>query len=510
MRSRAWLAAVTVVAGWTAAAHGDNAPDPLDRLIARLGSGAYGDREAATRELDALGPDALAALRRAAESAEPETRRRAAELVGRIGDRLTTARILAPTAVAFNYENKPVIEAVVDFNNRTGAGITIDNPGRYHGRTITAATPGPVPFWDAVELFCRKADVHEWDGFSRLSGQPDAPQAGSGVIVPIQGQVIFRRAGGFRTVNPTPAGIVLRDGPGAALAACRSGAVRMRVAPIGTAIDGVSSAGPDEVILPLQLSAEPKLHWQGAVDMRIDRAIDDRGRALICTPAVRDLPSDDEELIFINAVGGMLMSNAPRRGGPVGVRVQRGERSGTRLAELSGSVAAQVRVAEPLAMAEAPLKAAGQTMRGSFGVTLKVTAATRSDNGDVKIGVEIHMPADVQLQGAGEAVQMAGQLQIMPGGGAMRRMRPGSEPPSLPAGTTEFQGLALEDGKGRRFAATRGAMEMSQFAQDGVAFKFTATFKPADAEQQPTRLVFTATRPATIEIPFRAKDIPLQ
>jgi hypothetical protein len=497
MRGRAWLAA-TIVAGWAAGTSADIAPDRIDRLITRLGSGSFNDREAATRELDALGADALAGLRRAASSADPETRRRAAELLDRIGERMTTARMLAASTCEFKYVNKPIIEAVVDFNKRTGSAITIDNPGKLHGRTITAATPGPIPFWDAVELFCRKADLHEWDGFSRLTGVPDAPQPGPGMFMPLQGQVIVRRS--YRNGNPPPAGVVLRDGPGTLLPNCRSGAVRIRVAPIGTAIDGVTAAGADEVILPLQILAEPKLHWQGAVDLRIDRAMDDRGRSLICSAAVRDVPNDDEELVFLNGINGVFMTNLPRHGGPVGVRVQRGEKPGTRLAELSGCVAAQVRVAEPLAVADAPLKAAGQTVYGKSGVTLKVASASRSDAGEISVGVEVHMPTDVQLSGSGA-------LQMVPGGG-VRQVRSGDT--QLPAGATEFQGLSIEDGKGRRFAATRGSAEMSQFAQDGVTFKFTATFKPADAGQQPTRLVFTATRPATIEIPFSLKDIPLQ
>jgi hypothetical protein len=511
MRTRAWLAAVAVVAAWTAIAPGDTSPDRVDRLITRLGSGAFGDREAATRELDALGANALPALRRAAGSADAETRRRAAELVERIDDRLAAARILAAATCEFKYENKSLKDAVDDFARRTGAAITLSDPrpDKFRDRKVTAATPGPVPFWDAVELLCRKADVHEWDGFSRIAGFPDAPQAASGVFMPIQGQVFVRRSG-YRNISAAPSGIILRDGPGTALPGSRAGAVRIRVAPIGTAIDGVSPVGADEVIVPLQLSAEPKLHWQGAVDVRIDRAIDDRGRSLICTRAVRDLPAEDDEVVFINGINGLIVENSPRRSGPVGVRVQRGEKPGTRLTELSGSVAAQVRVAEPLAVAEAPLKAAGRTFRGKFGVTLKVTSAMRAKDGEETFGVEVHLPPDIQLfqQGIG-AVQMAGQLQMIQRG-VIRPVRSVAEMPSLPAGATEFQGLALEDGKDRRLTATRGMLGMSRFGQDGAVFEITATFKPADAGQEPARLVFSATRPATVEIPFTVKDIPLQ
>src|SRR5205814_1125553 len=81
-RGRAMRSAVAVAllaAGFAAAA--DTVPDRADLLIDRLGSGAFREREAATRELDGLGAAALDALRRAAGSADAETRRRAADLV---------------------------------------------------------------------------------------------------------------------------------------------------------------------------------------------------------------------------------------------------------------------------------------------------------------------------------------------------------------------------------------------------------------------------------------------
>ena len=260
--------------------------------------------------------------------------------------------------------------------------------------------------------------------------------------------------------------------------------------------------------MPLQFSAEPKLHWQGTVDMRIDRAVDNRGQSLICSPAMRDQQGDEEQIVFINGINGMMMANGGHQG-PVGVRVRRGEHPGIRLVELSGSMAAQVRVAEALAVVDSPLKSAGDMVRGNCGVTLKIVSAARAENGDVTVGVEIHMPTDVQLQGNG-AVQIAGQMRIVAGGGIIRQVGPNGEASHLPAGATEFQGLALEDAKGRRFAATRGQIEMTQFAQQGMTFKFKTTFRPTDASWQANRLIFTATRPATIEIPFAFKDVPLQ
>jgi hypothetical protein len=282
--------------------------------------------------------------------------------------------------------------------------------------------------------------------------------------------------------------------------------VRIRIPPIGTPIDGVNPVGADEVLLPIQLSAEPKLLWQAATDVRIYRAIDDHGRSLVCTPATHGVSGDEEDLVIINNV---LMQAPYRRGGPVAVRVQRGDKPATRLAELAGSIAAQVRVAEPLAVAETPLKATGQTIHGTAGVTLKVATAAQNEAGAITIGVEIHMPRDVQLSQQGvAAIQVAGQLQLQ--GGLIRVNRGGGDLPTLPAGATDYMGLALEDAKGQKFTASRGMFEMNRFAMDGSTIQFTTVFKPTDAGREPARLVFTATRPATIEFPFTVKDIPLQ
>src|SRR5947209_3991220 len=151
----AWLSAAAAAEAVTA--------DRAERLVARLGSGAFRDREAATRELDSLGPAALDVLRRAAVSADPETRRRAADLVRRIDERLAAARILTAALIEFDYKDRPLEEAVRDLARKAGPAeatqavppisLHANPPNRFHGRRVTAATPGKVPFWEAVDLF---------------------------------------------------------------------------------------------------------------------------------------------------------------------------------------------------------------------------------------------------------------------------------------------------------------------------------------------------------------------
>jgi hypothetical protein len=513
------FSAIVATACFAAFAAGDSASDSVDRIIARLGSDTFRDREAATRELNGLGAAALDALRRAAAgSTDPETRRRAADLIERINERLTAARLLASTSIDFDYKNTPLDEAVRDLVRRSGgadvarrpASITLHDqaPTKFHGRRVTVATPGPMPFWEALELFCRKADLHEWDGFSRVAGLGNVQQAGEVFGGQIQGQVIVRSGRGRNPV-PTPTTIVLLDGPGSTLPTCRNGAVRVRVLPPNIHIDGLQQTAAGEVVLPLHVFAEPKLQWQGVAEVRIDRAVDEHGQSLAASAAIRESSTDEDDVLIFNPINGMIVQNSGRRS-PVGVRIQRGDKQSTRLAELAGSVTAHVRVAEALVVAESPLKLAGQTIRGAAGVSLKVKSAGRADNGEYNVCVELQIPHDVYMvgQGGNGAAMMVGGAMMLQGGVVVRQ---GSQVPALPAGTTDFQGLALEDAKGRRLPVTRGAIEVTRFnAPEDIVYQFTVTFKPTEAAQEPARIVFTGARPASVDVPFVVKDVPLQ
>ncbi len=61
----------------------------IGRLIRQLGSNQFSEREAASRQLEKIGPPAMDALRAAESStADPEVRRRAGEVISIIEDSL--------------------------------------------------------------------------------------------------------------------------------------------------------------------------------------------------------------------------------------------------------------------------------------------------------------------------------------------------------------------------------------------------------------------------------------
>ena len=102
--------------------------------------------------------------------------------------------------------------------NDTGLPIELTPSTRGAGRKVTVES-GPLPVWEAIELFCRKADVHEWDGITPL---PNSPVVPTPVPQPniafggIQGQVIINGRVSRMTNAPEPK-VVLLDGPSPAL-----------------------------------------------------------------------------------------------------------------------------------------------------------------------------------------------------------------------------------------------------------------------------------------------------
>src|SRR5438445_185404 len=73
--------------------------EKINKLIEKMGSSEFEDREEAQKQLDALGEEALGALKKATSSDDTEIRRRAEELVKKIELRTESAKVLQPTKV---------------------------------------------------------------------------------------------------------------------------------------------------------------------------------------------------------------------------------------------------------------------------------------------------------------------------------------------------------------------------------------------------------------------------
>ncbi len=513
MRDCGWVAVVISLGGvltsvQPAAAQAQDDAARVQRLAARLGSHNFHERETATRELDELGESALDALRQAARSDNAETRRRATELIDKIARRSATARMLAPTLIALNYEKTPLTRAVADLARRTGAPITLHgDPARFQGRTVTV-TSGPVTFWQALQLFCHRADLHEWDGLSPLPPEvsdptvPDHPTPSIGGVR-ILGQALARRGlvTPLRSTSP-PIRYALLDGPGAALPAHFAGSVRVRALPPGTPFP--TDVGKD-ILLPLQVSSEPRLNAHDALDLRVDRAIDEQGRALrVQTVRLEFTDEADDTVRRFN--GRAAPPPMITRSGPVSVRIRQAETPAKRLRELAGAVTVQAFVAEPAVEMPRPAEAVGRIVGGEGNVALKLVGLHRLAGGEIQVIAAVQLPYGVQLaHGVGGMVGMPMRNGFGGQWGGMQL----SDPDLSPAEGAEYQGLVIEDAQGRRFAAVNGAAEIAGLADKNFTVRVTATFRPAVKGAEPSRLVFLARRPAAVEVPFVLKDLLL-
>jgi hypothetical protein len=490
----------------------DASGDRIARLIGQLGSPRFLEREAATRSLDAIGESALEALRSASACDDAEVRQRANDLRSRIEQRVAVARLLKPSTITLDFQRTPLDQAVKTLARTTNLTIELPNPTRYSGRTVTLQSSG-LSVWQSIELFCRKADLHEWDGATPLA---QGMRSATAVAVPpaniaiagVQGRVVMAGGGVGQPSMPPNGRVILLDGPGPALSSHHSGAIRLRALPVGSPF-AIKTVG-DEVIFPLQVSVESRLRWSGAMHVRIDKAIDDLGESHDATGVVAAPVNSPNEVAWVALPNGAMMSQpSPGRSGPAALRIARGDRNAKRLSEVSGEIQGQAYVTEPLATIRGPLKS-GDTTNSESGTTLKVANVSAPVGGEVKLTVEIGLPPEVQPIGP-----LAGNLNnrvVFQGGMVVQQMviaggKPASQP--LPAGTMEYSGLSLEDVQGRRWPAISGYQESMRFGPEGQTSTVVVSFKEPAADAAPSRLVFHGSRPTVISMPFTFRDLNL-
>src|SRR5262249_35798754 len=164
------------------------------------------------------------------------------------------------------YKDTPLNEAVADFQKKSGYRIYLHDPdGKLKERKITLET-SETTFWHATALFSAKADLSEasMEDLIQERNAPNTPPYFAqppGIFVPaLDGQFL------------------LKDGKTKHLPTDDRGAVRIRVLAKADLFDNVPKG---EVILPVEVSLEPKLQWQDIGSIHIDKAVDDREQRLV-------------------------------------------------------------------------------------------------------------------------------------------------------------------------------------------------------------------------------------
>ena len=480
------LGAVAVLAPWTRA----ETPDlrRVTALVAQLGSDRFAEREAASRQLDALGAPALEALRQAARGNDPETSRRARDLARRIESRLDAAKLLEPTRVRVRCEDTPFADAAAELAR--GGGVALTVLGHAAFRKVSLDT-GDVTFWEALDRLCATAEA---------SDDPPRPAPADDGRVVVAMPRGFGRGPAWLATDVTwpqrpdrPPELTLRAAKGGALPTHYAGAVRVRALPPDTEVPGLAPE-PGDVLVVLDVAGEGTMRWQRAAGFRLGKAIDEGGRPLAARP-VTFRPPADRVVVTGNALTLDLSSDEP---GPAGrlvpLRLRQGDKAPTKLKVLEGTVVGQVRTpAEALVTVEDILKAAGKTVKGPRGGSVRVVEVGWEDGGAT---ARVRAAVRAAPRGLGDTgpLPFAGRVQI--------NGRSSSDYEEL----LSAQNFGLYDGKGKPFRAVRA---LATGRRDGTAVEYELTYQ-ASGTAEPARFIYRDRRTVFLDVPFVLKDVPLR
>src|SRR5262245_2252650 len=471
-------------------------PAQVARLVAQLGSAEYAHREEAMRALDALGPAALEALRRAAKGDDAEVRLRAGALVRDIERRAEAARFLEPQRLRLVYQDTPLAAAVADFTRKTGLPLKLA-PGKVKeaGRRVTLDS-GEVTLWEAYDQFCRKAGLVDATPKTTFSAAGGTATVSTSVII-VNGNMRVIPSDILRPETPEKEEpLLLADGTPVALPTHDAGALRLVALPPDTVLT-VPEKEEGEVVLGLEASVEPRLRWQKAVGLRIDRAVDDQGQGLKARGgAVGKPPSArGNAAMFVNGVPVYADDESAEK--PVrqaAVLLRPGDRPAKMLKELSGTLVVLVQVPpQELAAVDNVLRAAGKPVAGAGGSSLKVLEIAREDDGEVRLRLLVDSPP----RGLDDKSALPSNLVMMVNG---RTVGAGNDEP------LSALNFALLDDRGRPFQAVKA---VNTGKRSGTARELELSYQPEGGAGPPARFVYTGRRSVLLDVPFTLKDVPL-
>lgn len=481
-------------------------PAALEKLVAKMGSRRFAEREAATSALLARpGAATVRLLLKASVSSDAEVRRRALLVLDHLGRRREAEQVLQPQRIRLSYKDVTVADAVADFTRRTGLAIVLDKAElvKLAGRKITLET-AETTTWDAFRQLCDKAGLIENTPVAKAAQPSPNRYMELGGLQAVQArQVIF--LDGRHSPPPKPDDrLILVVGKGAR-PTCLAGALRIQVAG-QRAVKSAAKASTNlarEVTLTLNVHTEPRLGWNRVVALRVDTAVDSLGQKLR-QPAVYvgdggagGLFQANEVIVLWDGLS-ELPTNKSRQ---VPVRLLLGERSARKIKELRGVLSAEVEApSAPLVTVTDVLKAVGKPVQGPDGTYVKVLEAKREPGGKIALKVEVKGPAKKSDFGG------LGNVRIM----RINRRRLIAPPERLSAMSSVdafLRGLALQDGKGNSLDLASGNYQVTDDPRSAQVY--TLHYQPRKGQEGPFRFVFSGRRTVVIDVPFTLKDIPL-
>ncbi|MBN9120019.1 MAG: hypothetical protein J0I06_12790 [Planctomycetes bacterium] len=453
------------------------------RLVEKLGSSDFAEREAATGRLDELGVLALDDLRAACKSEDPEIARRAIDLVRRIERRAASERALAPTTVEIDAAGAPLDAVLAALSGRADCDVVLNGPDapELAAKKVTVAT-GKVPFWSAVVKVCDAAELQiaGAGGFVAPGSAPyygRAAKTADGTAVRratnVERAVVLESRGGAKKRPASVHGAVLVEG---------------FAPPRGTAPPGGAAL--------VQFWPEPKLGWQAVVNLKVERAVGAGGNRLtpdLTPPPVAQQPPGRRPFA-VQPNGGPVAPGA--RFNPnirqAFAKFKPGDEPATGARELSGSAYALMRSAvEPMAtVALDPQKAVAVTGRAG----VEMTAAAFTDATGKKF-------VEVTVAFAPTSVDPVRASDPLP-----------DAKPAATGGNRTVLGVRVTDADGATFPLAL-AKQRSDFDRTGrrvVAHLTLEAVAVKDGPTEPAQVVFWGSTSRPVEVPFTLKDVPLR
>jgi hypothetical protein len=454
--------------------------DP-DRLVQRLGSPRFAEREAAFKALDALGAAALPALKAAAKSNDAEIRQRAGELLAKLERAADAAEAFAPTKVHLKAADAPLAEVVRDLTFQSRVRLQLARePVDLPSRRVTVDT-GDVSFWEAQEALCRQAKV------SIRPGAFEPTTADAAII----GRPINFFPGQSLPSQRTEEALVLQDGVLPACPTANLGAVRMRLLPDRW---GNRNRGPaDEHHWMLEVFSEPRVTWQAAPAITFDKA---DGLTVTCA-SITSVSNYRGVMFGASPIGGD--GRSPPRGVTqyqLSVTVKSDAQPGrTTVSELRGSLATTVQLGTQLTATVDDVDK--PNAKGSDPHGTKVTIGNCQVNADGSATIQ----TDVERPTSGSS----GGGSFRTGGGGIPLA---SAAPMLTSLGRENEAIRLVDAQDRPYSVTVKVTGATQQGQTTVV-NYIVDAKPPAPDAKPKRLELHCPRRAPVEAKFTLRDVPV-
>ncbi|MBX9680666.1 MAG: hypothetical protein K2X38_18075 [Gemmataceae bacterium] len=447
-------------------------PSPkAEDSIRRLGSGRYQDRERAYRELESIGDEAHESLKKAVQSTDPEVRKRAEDLLIKIDERQTQAKLLAPKMVRLNVADMPVLEAVAELTKLSTYPIQFQGDRTVVANRKVTLDTGDTTFWKAFDALCIKGNLE-----TALAAPPRST----------------RGYNGFQRNVVQQGSLLVTNGDPSANRYVYLGAVRIRLTPAPFAKGERTSPA-----FSIDAAAEPRLQsFQIMHDPVIDRVIDDLGQALIptTTQITARNPNVDDGINFIEMPNGMANGNIRQSQ----VRFEPTAKAGSKVALLKGTVSAAMQVPDnDLVVVKDVMKNIGTQAKGKDGAALTIVSMD-------KVGSDYR--ARIRMEGT---QGNGGNGGIFVGGGAQIIIQ-GNVIINGNMGMQQRSGIpTLTDAKGQAFTTGPVTQNGININNGNVSTEITVTFRGANLGT-PDTLTLSGTRHVAMPLAFEFRDLPLR